>query len=479
MMIKWFVKKRFLPLIFFFFVYSNFYSVEIEKISQIQVAGLITVKAKFSSSSSNVTWKVNSYTIDEITSVRTEQGVISVPYRDSIRILLVKPSGKYSFYEVIVYENDLKDSVGFQVFNKGIREKYLWINKFIPNKPIPVHLILPNNFSPSSKFLISMHGVDRNANDYAEIWKSFANNYNYVIAAPEFNNTDWPKDSYSLGNMFSGEYGLGVLNPTNIWTFSFVKEIQRELRMKCGLKDSTYIIWGHSAGAQFVHRMAFFFPDNLISIYIAANSGWYTLPDLNVLYPWGLKHNLLNYSSSDLIDYALRNLVIMRGTADTLRDKNLNTEAPSDAQGKNRFERAAYFFKYGKQITSESKWKLIDVPNVGHDATKMANAAMNFLLSSTAVSSNDSFVNDKLELSNFPNPFNNSTQIFVSINKASFYQVNIYNVLGEKISTLANEFLTPGNYTYTFNAENISSGIYLCTISSGSYHKSVKILLLK
>ena len=475
------IKSLFLITMYgFLFLAGNSFPATINKIAAIQGAGVISIKASHKFPNSPINWKITFYTIDETSGSFSQSPDTTRLTGDSVKVLLVKYSNKYTYYKIFALENNLKDSIEIQVFNKGVREKFLWKNPFIPSKPIPVQLILPNKYSSSSSFLVSMHGANRNATDYAEAWRSFANTNNYVIAAPEFSTADWPNDYYNLGNMFSGVSGLGTLNPQSVWSFFIVREIQRELYKACGLSDSTYTIWGHSAGGQFVHRMALFCPDNLVKMYIAANSGWYTLPDLNVLYPWGLQHVLLKFTASDLTTFTNRNLVIMRGTADTLRDSELNKEAPSDAQGKNRYLRAGFFFNYGKRINSDCKWQLIDVPNVGHDGQKMAASAASFLLSLvSSVHSQDSEASNDFEISSFPNPFNASTQIIFSLTDASHIQLDVYNILGEKIVTLLDEFMIPGKYTRNLNAGNLSSGIYLCRLTNGKVIKTTKTLLIK
>jgi len=465
----------------FILLISSIQAVELEKVSRIQPAGLLILRASLAGSNSAVKWEISAYTLDENTGARADQGVISLAYRDSVRILLVKTANKYTFYKVIVTEDNNKDSVEFQVFNKGAAEKYLFQNPIIQSKPIPVYIILPSKYSSESKFLMSMHGTNRNADDYANIWKSFGSANNYIITAPEFSSSLWSSSSYILGNMFTGSNGAGSLNPKEYWTFYLVQLIHKELAEMCGLSDSTYTIWGHSAGAQFVHRMALFCPDNLISRYISANAGWYTVPDLEVIYPWGVKHALLtNITSGYLYEFTTSNLVIMRGTADTLRDSNLNTDPLSDAQGRNRFERAGYYYNKALEINPSLTWPFIDVLNVGHDDAKMALAAGEFILSSvTSVAEKGNEIIDGSGISSYPNPFNASTQIVFSVSKASHVLVAVYNAIGEKVITLTNEFMNPGKYIRSFNAGNLSSGVYFCTLTNGGTVKTAKILLLK
>jgi Secretion system C-terminal sorting domain len=80
---------------------------------------------------------------------------------------------------------------------------------------------------------------------------------------------------------------------------------------------------------------------------------------------------------------------------------------------------------------------------------------------------------------NYPNPFNPSTNINFQLKVAGHTKLEIFDVLGNKITSIVNEYLKPGFYTYTFNSSNLSSGIYLYKLSSGNRVISKKMTFLK
>ena len=80
---------------------------------------------------------------------------------------------------------------------------------------------------------------------------------------------------------------------------------------------------------------------------------------------------------------------------------------------------------------------------------------------------------------NYPNPFNPSTTIKFSIPQATNVKLSIYNMLGEKISELINSQLSAGNYNIPFNAEKLSSGVYIYKLDAGQYSQSKKMQLIK
>ncbi|MEE9432327.1 MAG: T9SS type A sorting domain-containing protein, partial [Melioribacteraceae bacterium] len=87
-------------------------------------------------------------------------------------------------------------------------------------------------------------------------------------------------------------------------------------------------------------------------------------------------------------------------------------------------------------------------------------------------------------LQNYPNPFNPSTTIEYSIptvgNKnIRSVQIKVYNILGKEVTTLVNKEQPTGNYEVTFDASNLTSGVYYYRITSGSFTETKQMLLVK
>jgi beta propeller repeat protein len=80
---------------------------------------------------------------------------------------------------------------------------------------------------------------------------------------------------------------------------------------------------------------------------------------------------------------------------------------------------------------------------------------------------------------NFPNPFNPNTSIYYSLPYPSFVKIEIFTLLGEKISELVNGYKNAGNHVEIFNSSNHNTGIYLCVMKAGDFLKTTKMLLLK
>jgi len=80
---------------------------------------------------------------------------------------------------------------------------------------------------------------------------------------------------------------------------------------------------------------------------------------------------------------------------------------------------------------------------------------------------------------NYPNPFNPSTKISWQLPVSSNVTLKIYNVLGNEVDLLVNEYQSAGNYDFTWNAVNLPSGIYFCRLQAGSFVQTRKMILLK
>jgi len=102
-----------------------------------------------------------------------------------------------------------------------------------------------------------------------------------------------------------------------------------------------------------------------------------------------------------------------------------------------------------------------------------------FNLSATDVAETETRPNRFALEQNYPNPFNPSTKIPFSIKEAGLVKLNVYNLLGQHISTLVNEHLNTGAYERTFNASELPSGIYFYKLEAGNKALINKMVLLK
>jgi uncharacterized repeat protein (TIGR01451 family) len=80
---------------------------------------------------------------------------------------------------------------------------------------------------------------------------------------------------------------------------------------------------------------------------------------------------------------------------------------------------------------------------------------------------------------NRPNPFNPYTEISFSLPVASDISLDVYNILGQQITTVYQGYLEAGNHSFYWNGSSVSSGIYLYRLKAGAYTQTMKMMLLK
>ena len=80
---------------------------------------------------------------------------------------------------------------------------------------------------------------------------------------------------------------------------------------------------------------------------------------------------------------------------------------------------------------------------------------------------------------NYPNPFNPKTTISFSIPITGNVSLKIFNVIGQEIDELVNEYLVAGNYSFQWNAEQQSSGVYFYKLITDSDSEMKKMVLLR
>jgi hypothetical protein len=80
---------------------------------------------------------------------------------------------------------------------------------------------------------------------------------------------------------------------------------------------------------------------------------------------------------------------------------------------------------------------------------------------------------------NYPNPFNPATSFAFEIHHSAFIILRVHDLLGREVATLVNETKHPGRHEITWNAEGLSSGVYLYRLTAGNISLTGKMILLQ
>lgn len=245
-------------------------------------------------------------------------------------------------------------------------------------KPIPVHCHSPANLPDAAPVVFVMHGTKRDADHYRDNWRAASERFRFLLICPQFARENYSRRAYHLGYV---THRSGKNRRRSGWTFNAIENLFDLIREKTGNTSERYHIYGHSAGAQFVHRLVMFMPEARFESAVAANSGWYTMPDFDEEYPYGLGGSP---NSPEKLRNALgRDLTILLGDRDTdPKDPYLRSSAEVAGQGKNRLERGHNFHAAAKKKAAETgadfRWSLRVAPDAPHlDAAMMPSAVRN------------------------------------------------------------------------------------------------------
>ena len=248
------------------------------------------------------------------------------------------------------------------------------------DRPIRVYTYRPAAWNISGPILIVMHGADRSAMPPRDVWAPYGDLFSCLIVAPEFSLKYYPDDSwYAGGHLFDEQMNW---QPKQNWTYMAIEHLFDDIRNRTGARQETYLLFGHSAGAQFVHRMVTFLPEARYSRAVAANAGVYAMPTYSVGYGFGLRGSPLR--EADLPEVFSRKLIITSGADDTNpNDIGLANFAEAEAQGSTRFERAKNYYATARR-EAESRgvplnWEYHVVPGVGHSESGMAGPSVKLL----------------------------------------------------------------------------------------------------
>jgi pimeloyl-ACP methyl ester carboxylesterase len=239
--------------------------------------------------------------------------------------------------------------------------------------PIRIFTYRPRTCDSRCPIVFVLHGAKRDGANYRDYWELLADREKVMVIAPEFTQAAWPKAaSYNLGD-------VAEQADREKWAYSAIEHIFDEMRDG----QQSYAIFGHSAGGQFVQRMAILRPDNRASVMVAANPGWYLMPEWRKdkgaePYPYSLVN--AKVGAAELKQALEKRFILLVGEKDDDPDDGeLNKSAGAMKQGDSRIDRGENFFKAAtaaaQDLGAKLAWEFSEVPDTAHDAAAMSRAA--------------------------------------------------------------------------------------------------------
>lgn len=239
------------------------------------------------------------------------------------------------------------------------------------NKVMRSFYFIPEKTNDNTPILLLFHGANRNPLEYLKEIKSTAIEKNFIVVVPDFSENLFPGvNGYQLGNIFEdGDFpSVATLNPSEEWSLSFVKPIFEMVQKNTKSKVDSCWLLGHSGGAQFLHRWLWLQADIPFEKAVISAAGWYTLPDTNVAFPYGLK--IAPYEWNQIQKTFAADIVIQVGSDDNNPNATDLRKGPAEDQGIHRLSRAENFFNESKNQSNTSQtlfnWQLKIAPGFNH-----------------------------------------------------------------------------------------------------------------
>jgi len=221
--------------------------------------------------------------------------------------------------------------------------------------------------------LLVFHGSDRNADTYRDNARGMADRFGMVVAAPFFDKSRFPDMLYQRGGIANQK----TLQPQEKWVGTTAIALADQLRRDEGRPDMDYYLIGHSAGGQFLARLAPFVPNAARRIVIANPSAW-VFPTAQMEFPYGLGGATAKLVNDDFLRrYLAAPITVYLGMNDTGSDGRDDNDGAVE-QGVTRHERGLNFFRAGQALAQEKgwvlNWRLVEAPKVGHSSKRMFDA---------------------------------------------------------------------------------------------------------
>lgn len=259
--------------------------------------------------------------------------------------------------------------------------------------PIDVHYFIPSVFDSDSKIILVIPGSGRNGADYRDAWVDSAKKNKWFVLSPSYSEKHYPRFwNYNLVRMIedvkindarTAIESFSVNDDPSTWICNDFDALFLHIKNKLALSTASYNAFGHSAGGQILHRCVLSGHMAKADLILASNAGWYTTPEFEEPFPYGLGG--APFSKSTIGSSFQKRLVVFLGEKDNENETrgHLVRNMQIDKQGTHRLQRGMYFYRTSKEYASRYDttfiWQIHVVPNVGHDYFKMSEAAAKFL----------------------------------------------------------------------------------------------------
>jgi len=219
--------------------------------------------------------------------------------------------------------------------------------------------------------LVVFHGVKRNAEDYRNFAITMGERFKAIIVTPMFDSVRFSSSRYQRGGIMKSD----KVQPQEKWTYSMIPGIVDHVRKLEKNNSIPYYLIGHSAGGQFLVRMAAFLPGDAKRI-VAGNPGSDLFPTKAQNFGYGFGGLPEALSNDEVLKaYLAAPLTLYLGTDDIRPEHNFDESAEGMVQGKSRLERGRNCYAFAKALAKKNgwafNWRKVETPGIDHDAARM------------------------------------------------------------------------------------------------------------
>jgi poly(3-hydroxybutyrate) depolymerase len=237
---------------------------------------------------------------------------------------------------------------------------------------VVLHTYKPVGYS-DGPLLVVFHGVMRNADQYLEFAIPMADRFGMILVSPRLDEGAFPDEEwYQRGGVLIAG---GEVNPKERWMFNVVDAIVADVRTRENRPTLPFYLIGHSAGAQFLVRLAAFQPGEARRI-VAGNAGSLLFPGTDHGFGYGLGGLPAELRDDAMLrQYLAAPLTLYLGTADTAPRRRFDASAAGMKQGPHRYARNLACYALAEAMAKERGWtfgwRKVEAPGIEHDAARM------------------------------------------------------------------------------------------------------------
>ena len=299
-------------------------------------------------------------------------------------------TGPASYCEIVdPYPSELIDSSGLLMPRTG---KIRFVAR--DGNELDAYTYRSSGWDGTGPILFGIHGASRGASRVRDYLSPFAERVDGMVIAPEFPKNLYRNFTTLVGDkrVRGGDYDAKKWREPDAYLYAEVEHLFEAVKILLDSPQCGYRIFGHSAGAQFTHRLVTFRSDARVIRAVAANAGWYTLPskgeggDPNFFFPYGLQGS--PFTKNQLKDSFGKELVVLLGDQDlslSSEDKLVRDTDEANAQGLYRLARGNFYFDLAQEealaLGAPLRWKRDIIHGVAHSSTGMIGVGAWYLFS--------------------------------------------------------------------------------------------------